>query len=201
MEQHELGAQLVRLLPRLRRFAVVLTRSGQDTDDLLQSAVLRALSRASHIETGDHLDRWMFRILKTVWLNARRAERYRRCEPIEDRAVHAVVDGAREIENAAELNQVGAALERLPPGQRLPLTLICIEGYTYAEAADVLHLPIGTLTSRLARGRLALLRALRPVESRRSGEEDLAGSPSLPFPISNAVMSPSKTTASASGAP
>lgn len=155
-----MGQQLVALLPRLRRFALVLARSRDKADDLVQSALERALSRTEQWEPGTKLDRWMFRIVKTVWLNGLRAAQIRQTEPIEDHLDRAVVDGARTAEARLSLAEVREAFARLPDEQREPLLLVCVEGYTYAEAAEFLGIPMGTVISRLVRGRTALMQSL-----------------------------------------
>jgi RNA polymerase sigma-70 factor, ECF subfamily len=152
-----MGQQLVALLPRLRRFAMVLARSRDAADDLVQSALERALSRADQWEPGTQLDRWMFRIVKTVWLNGLRSAQIRRTEPIEDHIDSAVVDGARTAEARISLAEVKEAFDRLPVEQQEPLLLVCVEGYTYAEAAAFLGIPMGTVISRLVRGRATLM--------------------------------------------
>jgi RNA polymerase sigma-70 factor, ECF subfamily len=150
--------ELVVLLPRLRRYAHALTGSLDDADELVQSGLLRALERPDQQPSGPRLDVWLFRIIKSVWLNNRRAERVREAAPISD-AVEAVgTDGVRAAECKVELAEVWKAFGRLPPEQREVMVLVCVEGYSYGDAADLLNVPIGTVMSRLARGRAALTR-------------------------------------------
>lgn len=160
MDGRELGREIVRLLPRLRRFAMALTRSRPEADDLVQSAVERAIARADQIRQEDRIDRWMFKILRTGWLNARRAEAVRRTETLEGREDAWVLDGARAMEASVDLQRVGAAFAQLPDDQRAALVLVCLEGCSSAEAAGLLGIPLGTLTSRLARARAALADAM-----------------------------------------
>lgn len=156
----ELGQQLVALLPRLRRFALVLEQSRDKADDLVQSALERALARTDQWEPGTKLDRWMFRILKTVWLNGQSAAQVRHAEPLEDHRDRAVIEGARTAQARRSFAEVQEAFARLPAEQREPLLLVCVEGYTYAEAAEFLGIPMGTVVSRLVRGRTALMLSL-----------------------------------------
>jgi RNA polymerase sigma-70 factor (ECF subfamily) len=162
MDGRQMGREIVGLLPRLRRFALALTRSSPEADDLVQSAVERAISRAGQIREEDRLDRWMFSILRTSWLNARRAAALRTTEALEGHEDAWVVDGARAMEASLDLGRVRAAFDRLPEDQRAALVLVCLEGCSYAEASQILDIPVGTLTSRLARGRAALADVLTP---------------------------------------
>ncbi len=139
---------------------MALTRSGPDADDLVQAAVERALARTGQIDAVDRLDRWMFRIIRTVWLNMCRASAVRRAESLDGHEEDLVMDGSRAVEASLDLQRVQAAFERLGEEQRAPLLLVCIEGYSYAEAAELIGIPLGTLTSRLVRGRAALAAAL-----------------------------------------
>jgi RNA polymerase sigma-70 factor, ECF subfamily len=149
--------ELVSLLPRLRRFALVLTRSADSADELVQSALVRALGRLDQFSAETHLDRWLFRIIKTVWLNTQRAAALRRAEPLEEHHDLLAVDGIREVEAKISLSEVRSAFERLSSDQRQVIFLVCVEGYSYSAAAEVLGVPVGTVMSRLSRGRTALM--------------------------------------------
>jgi RNA polymerase sigma-70 factor (ECF subfamily) len=157
MAQWDTREQMIALLPRLKRFAMVLTRSADAADDLVQSAVERALSRLDQWQPYTQLDRWMFRIMKTVWINSRRSAAIRSTEPIDEHTDAAIVDGVREAEAKISLAQVRHAFTRLSPEQQQAILLVSVEGYTYNEAADLLGVPIGTVISRLARGRAILM--------------------------------------------
>ena len=150
----QFGEQVGTLLPRLRRFARALTRHPQDADDLVQLAVERALTRRQQWRPDSSLTNWMLTIVRNAWIDEIRARR-RRSEflaPPEDAAELA----GPGLESEVEMWAIQSALERLPHEQRLAVALVLIEGLSYQEAAQVLEVPIGTLTSRLARGRMAL---------------------------------------------
>ncbi len=150
----EVRAQLGDLLPRLRRFARVITRNVADADDLVQVAVEKALTRASQWRPGSRLDSWMFGIMKNAWIDEIRARRRRERVHAPEEAGLAVGDSsaaAREIALSVQ-----AAMARLPEEQRMAIALVLIEGLSYKDAAETLSIPIGTLTSRLSRGREAL---------------------------------------------
>jgi RNA polymerase sigma-70 factor (ECF subfamily) len=150
----ELREALVTLLPRLRRFARALARDAHDADDLVQIAVERALTRAAQLRPDALLSSWMFGIVRNAWLDELRA-RGRRTRLFAPEAsgeqISATSQGA-----PADLLAVQDALARLPEEQRAAVALVLIEGLSYKEAAHVMEVPIGTLTSRLARGREAL---------------------------------------------
>jgi RNA polymerase sigma-70 factor (ECF subfamily) len=150
----DVSAQLTELLPRLRRFARVITRHVQDADDLVQVAVEKALTHAAQWRPESRLDSWMFGIMKNAWIDEIRARRRRsRIHAPEEAGLEV---GDRSAEDRDTALSVQAAMERLPDEQRLAVALVLVEGLSYKEAAETLGIPIGTLTSRLARGREAL---------------------------------------------
>src|SRR3546814_2952160 len=100
----------------------------------------------------------MYRIMRNIWIDEARA-RQRRAKTFapEEEGENAPDPGDRRIEAAVELSDVARAMARLPDEQREVIALVLVEGFAYREAADILDIPIGTLTSRLVRGRNALL--------------------------------------------
>ena len=152
------------LLPRLRRFARSLLRNPQDADDLVQTTVERALLRADQwrppaadapAEAAESVLRgWMFGIMKNAWIDERRSwGREQQVLAPEEAAVHV---GDRSSESMQQRMSIESALQRLPQDQQLAVCLVLVEGLSYKEAAAIIEVPIGTLTSRLARGRDAL---------------------------------------------
>ena len=146
--------QIVTLLPRLRRFARNLTRNPHDADDVVQIAVERALTRLDQWRSDARLDSWMFKIVRNAWIDELRARGRRDKIFLAAEAGDNV--GTDPIARETESLSVHAAMARLPEDQREAVSLVLVEGLPYREAADVLDVPIGTLTSRLARGRAAL---------------------------------------------
>lgn len=157
-----LDREIVDLLPRMRRFARALTRDVADADDLVQQTVERALVHRGQWRPGTRLDSWMFRIMKNAWIDEGRA-RNRRAAVMspEVAGLNASSDGAAAMESRLEAQAVERAMARLPQDQRLAVALVLVEGLSYKEAAEVLEVPPGTLTSRLGRGRVALLADLQ----------------------------------------
>ena len=157
MSEH-VKAELVALIPRLRRFAWSLTGSRDEGDDLVQAACLKALGALSQYEPGTRLDSWMFRILRTGWIDRART-RARRPTSSDPELLESLSDegyAERKAEARMTLERVRAAMERLPDEQREVLALVAVEGLSYREAADVIGAPIGTVMSRLARARTRL---------------------------------------------
>lgn len=151
------------LLPRLRRFALMLTGTRADADDLVQATVERGLARLDQWVWGTSLSSWLFAIAHNLHKNQRRdaANRLRLLEA-HGREVDAMAESAREraSDARATLADVRRLVLELPEEQRAVLSLVAIEGLSYREAADLLDLPVGTVTSRLARARDALRAAL-----------------------------------------
>jgi RNA polymerase sigma-70 factor (ECF subfamily) len=150
-------AEIVALLPRLRRFARALTGQAADADDVVQIAVERALTRLDQFQQGTRLDAWLLSIVRNAWIDEARA-RVRRAKVFAPAEAGESVgmDGEANVHTKLEANDVWAAMRKLPEDQREAVALVCVEGLAYREAAEALGVPIGTLTSRLARGREAL---------------------------------------------
>jgi RNA polymerase sigma-70 factor (ECF subfamily) len=160
----EIGDRIVELLPRLRRFARTLSRNQHDADDLVQVAVERAWRHLGQLKPGASLSSWMFGIMKNAWVDNLRASKRRGEVALpEDSGDHPAVN---PTDMNANLWSVSEAMDKLPEEQRLAVALVLVEGLSYKEAAEVLEIPMGTLTSRLARGRTALAAALGEAEAR-----------------------------------
>ena len=149
-----LDTEIAALLPRLRRFARSITFHREDADDLVQVAVERALGRSAQWEAGTRLDSWMFRIMKNAWIDEVRS-RIRR-----DRMFAPEEEGEHVGDDYAEAHQQRLAIQKaislLSEDHRMVIGLVLVDGLPYKEAAEVLEIPMGTLTSRLARAREAL---------------------------------------------
>ena len=156
--------QLVDLLPRLRRLARTLARSAADADDLVQVTVERALLHFEQRRPDSRLESWMFGIMKHAWIDELRSRgrRDRLFTPVEDATDLPGSDG----EQTMQAMSLHAAMMQIPDDQRFAVALVLVEGLSYREAADVLEIPIGTLTSRLARGREALIALLGEDDAR-----------------------------------
>jgi RNA polymerase sigma-70 factor, ECF subfamily len=156
--RREVRAGLQPSLARLWRYALVLSKARDVADDLVQATCLRAIERADQFVPGTRVDRWLFAILRSIWLNEIRSRRVREGAGFVDAENVLMTDGAREIETNITASAVLRAIDRLPEAQRETVLLVYGEGYSYAEAATALGVPVGTIMSRLASGRAALAR-------------------------------------------
>ena len=155
-------AELIALLPRLRRFALGLAADPDRADDLVQAGCEKALARRSQWQAGTRLDSWMFKIIQNLWIDQlRQRTPITPAEPEEVENVPDHQDWNQGIEARLTLEQVVEAMGRLPPPMRAVLMLVCVEGQSYKEAAATLEVPIGTVMSRLARARIELYKILQ----------------------------------------
>ena len=166
---------MIAVLPQLRRFAYGLTGSIPDGDDLVQATCERAIANLDKWQVGTRLDSWMFRIAQNLHRNAVR-DRRSRAAKLDDlgRELPGSTDGRDEQEERSTLAAVRRCLDGLPEEQRTVMLLICVEGLSYKEVAEVTGLPVGTVTSRLGRARTALREYLeggRP----RDGDTQMQG--------------------------
>ena len=150
--------QLAGLLPRLRRFAHALSRNSADADDLTQATIERALRSQDQWQPGTKLDSWCYRIMRNLWIDTTRASARKVAREAPEEEGLNVGDDPREAMDAAvDLRRIMAAMSRLQDEQREVVALILVEGFGYREVSEMLGLPIGTVSSRLVRGRTALL--------------------------------------------
>ncbi|OWV84927.1 sigma-70 family RNA polymerase sigma factor [Rhizobium sp. R693] len=140
-------------LVRLWRYGLVLSHRRDIADDLVQQTCLRALERVEQFEAGTRLDRWLFSILHSIWLNEIRSRRVRLGQGFVDADEALVIDGAHATETHVMANQVLRLVNALPDAQRAAVFLAYVEGLSYKEVASVLDIPIGTVMSRLAAAR------------------------------------------------
>ena len=145
---------ITREIPRLRRYALALARDRDAADDLVQETLERAI-RKSHLWTRQGSVRgWLYRMLYRVFLNQATRRRRRPSEVTLDHAEE-IGEAARQ-EDRMMCRDIALAMQRLPVEQRAAIALTAIEGLSYDEAAAVMEIPIGTLRSRISRGRDAL---------------------------------------------
>lgn len=153
--------ELAAVWTRIRRFAHALTRDQADADDLAQMAAEKAFRSFSQFEPGSRFDSWMFRICRTVWIDTIRSRSRRSAhESVQAEIGGLGHDPLPSIEASIDLSRAMKAMQRLPEEQREVVALVLIEGFGYREASEILGQPIGTISSRLARGRQALLTML-----------------------------------------
>jgi RNA polymerase sigma-70 factor (ECF subfamily) len=150
------GAGLPEHMTRMWRYALVLSGNRDTAEELVQAACLRALERAHQFTPGTRLDRWVFSILHSIWLNEVRARKVRLGQGLVDADAVLVFDGLKYTEANISARQVLREVQALPEAQRETVFLVYVEGMTYREAAELLEVPIGTIMSRLAAARAKL---------------------------------------------
>jgi len=152
----DLPSLLPGMLPRLWVFALRISGDWHDAEDLVQLACVRALERLHQLQPDTSPLSWMFTIVHTTWINEIRARNVRNRSRREwnNSISDTVTDpGAPTPETDLMHHQIIAAVNKLPDGQREVMILIAVERFSYKEAAEILEVPIGTVMSRLSRGR------------------------------------------------
>lgn len=149
-------------VPRLRAFAVSLCGSMDRADDLVQETLLKALANIDSFRPGTNLTAWLFTILRNHFRSEYRKRR-REVEDVDGRHTETLRSQPEQMARI-ELNEFRAALTRLPPDQREALVLVGASGFSYEEAAQICGCAVGTIKSRLSRGRSHLATILQ-VES------------------------------------
>jgi RNA polymerase sigma-70 factor (ECF subfamily) len=173
-DQATFADQAMEHMPALYAAALRMTRNRADAEDLVQEAYLRAYRGFGGFEQGTNLKAWLFRILTNAYINAYRSKQRRpveaELEDVEDLYLYhrlPAVDAATRSRSAESDvleritdDEVKAAIEALPEQYRLPVYLADVEGFSYKEIAEMLDIPIGTVMSRLHRGRKGLEKRL-----------------------------------------
>jgi RNA polymerase sigma-70 factor (ECF subfamily) len=162
------------LFPRLWRYCYILAGDRSTADDLAQAACLRALEYEHQFKIGTRLDRWIFRIAQTTWLNQLRAAKIRQGSGTLTPEEIALAGTAADSETILYLSQVLSTAMELPEPQRNVIFLVCVEGYSYKDAADHLGVPLGTVMSRLSSARAKLTASLgrNPMRRTDTGEAE-----------------------------
>jgi RNA polymerase sigma-70 factor (ECF subfamily) len=174
--------------PQLYSAALRMTRNAADAEDLVQETYFKAYRSFNTFDEGTNLRAWLFRILTNTYINSYRARQRRPIETdledVEDfylyRRIGAIEEALAARSAEDELidlftdDEVKQALEDLPENFRLPVLLADVEGFSYREIAEMLEIPIGTVMSRLHRGRKAMQKALYGFAAERglTQEED-----------------------------
>ena len=171
-DQQEFAKEAMQHAPQLYSAAVRMTRSRTDAEDLVQETYLRAYRGYANFTDGTNLRAWLFRILTNTFINSYRAKQRRVQETdlddVEDLYLYKRISGIDVASRSAEDtlfdlftdDEVKNALEALPESFRMPVLLADVEDFSYKEIAEMLDIPIGTVMSRLHRGRKAMQKAL-----------------------------------------
>lgn len=154
--EREIRDGLPALYPRLWRYAMAMSGRRDWAEELAQSACVRALEKADGFVPGTHLDRWIFRLTKRIWLNELRARHVREGAGLVAAEDIDLPAGDPTSEANIFLAEVLSKVNTLPEAQRMTVVLSYVEGYSYRETAEILEIPIGTVMSRLAAARKTL---------------------------------------------
>jgi len=163
---NDFGRLVEKEIPRLRRYAVALTRNMSRADDLVQDTLVRAIAKQRYWQCGTNLRAWLFTIMHNQNVNVvRRSVREGIAVEVDDTWPFLIAP--TDPTAALSLRDLDRALARIPEQQRQVILLIGLEGTSYEEAATILDVPVGTIRSRLSRGR----DSLRTLMDRRDGTE------------------------------
>jgi RNA polymerase sigma-70 factor (ECF subfamily) len=194
-DQATFSAQAMEYMPSLFSAALRMTRNPADAEDLVQETYLRAYRGFGSFEQGTNLKAWLYRILTNTFINRYRAGKRRPDETdlddVEDLYLYRRLGGleAARVGRSAEdelldvltESEVKEALESLPEQFRMAVLLADVEGFAYKEIAEILDIPIGTVMSRLHRGRRALQKRLYEFAAHRGlvdrRDEEPVGAP------------------------
>jgi RNA polymerase sigma-70 factor, ECF subfamily len=151
----EFSARLLAQLPRLRRYAIALVRDVAWADDLLQDCIERAMRKQAELQDPDRLSGWLRTTLINLYRDALRREKRRGLHLDLESALNITSNEPRPSDWLA-MRDLSRAMDHLSPEHREILLLVALDGLSYREIAALLHLPIGTVMSRIARARAQL---------------------------------------------
>ncbi len=151
--------ELIQLLPSLRYYAMTLTRSRPDADDLVQETCQRALTCYHLFDGGNRLDRWLHHMMRNLWIDEIRRRKVRVGKGVVDAAQCDQLMVEPTGEDAVYVTQVSKLISSMPAGLATAFLLVSVEGRSYRDAAAIMEIPIGTITSRISavRTRLAAM--------------------------------------------
>lgn len=150
-------AELIAMLPRLQRFARSLTRSRAEAEDLVQTTCVKALANAGSWTPGTRFDAWAYQIMRNHWIDSiRKSKAEGATAPLDD-GQEVAGSGEEQILAHVELGFLQRAIDDLPVEQKEVLLLVCVDDLSYADAAEIVGVPVGTIMSRLARARRQLI--------------------------------------------
>jgi RNA polymerase sigma-70 factor, ECF subfamily len=159
-------------IPRLRRYARALTRATDRADDLVQDTLVRALTKGHLWQPGTDIRAWLFTIMHNQYINTVRRE-MRDSATVDIEQMSSTLAATTDPTAGRQLAELDHALARLPEEQREVILLVGLEGMAYESAAQILGVPIGTVRSRLSRGR----DSLREVMGEKQGAKPATGEP------------------------
>lgn len=156
LTRQNVSTDLVRFLPRMRRFAVTLTRNPSDADDLVQEACERTMRKAHLRPPTAGFESWVYTMMRNMWIDELRKRKVRVGKGTVDCAELDELNVGPAGEDAIYIEQIKEMIQSMPEGLSSVFLLVNVEGHSYREAADILGIPIGTVMSRLSTARLRL---------------------------------------------
>ncbi len=177
LDDEAFRAELAAVIPHLRAFGRSLAGSRELADDLVQEALLKAWNARLRFQAGTNMRAWTFIILRNVFLSQMRRNRFRGewDELAADKALAVPAGQDKQV----ELGDLYRAMQQLPPAQREALILIGAGGFAYEEAAEICGVAVGTIKSRVARGRMALEALINSGVLPQRGAGDLGGAAAM----------------------
>jgi len=154
--EEEIRSLLPELFPKLWRFCLFLTGAKDTAWDLAQSTCVKAIENSDKYKSGTRFESWVYKIANRIWLNELRYQSIRAAAPEMGGAYQNPDLSARSGEDSLYFQQIIDLIYSLPPAQKTVVVLVYVEGFSYAEAAEILSIPIGTVMSRLASARKKL---------------------------------------------
>ena len=168
---NQVYAEIEEYLPHLRRYAMALAHNPVAADDLVQESVTRALAKSRLFKEGTNLRAWLFTVMHNVHIsNARRNKHVG--APIDPDIAAATLSTRPGQEEPLFLKALEKAMQVIPDTQRVAVILAGVEGMSYEEISEHLNVPVGTIKSRVSRGREALRQALHGRERSWHGRAD-----------------------------
>ena len=192
-DQAQFTELAMEFMPSLYTAALRMTRNPADAEDLVQETYLKAYRGFGGFEQGTNLKAWLYRILTNTFINSYRSKKRRpeesELDEVEDLYLYRRLGGLEaaavgrsaedELMDLVTDQEVKDAIEALPEQFRMAVLLADVEGFSYKEIAEILDIPIGTVMSRLHRGRKALQKALFEFATRRGLTSDPSEDPSI----------------------
>jgi RNA polymerase sigma factor (sigma-70 family) len=154
LSDEDFKTQLAAVIPQLRAFGRSLSGNRDTGDDLVQETLLKAWAARDRYEAGTNLRAWTFIILRNLFLSQMRRNRFR--GEWDDLVADKILSAPASQDKHVELGDLQRALQFLPESQREALILVGAGGFAYEEAAEICGVAVGTIKSRVARGRVAL---------------------------------------------
>lgn len=158
LSDEDFRTQLAAVIPQLRAFGRSLSGNRDTGDDLVQETLLKAWAARDRYEAGTNLRAWTFIILRNLFLSQMRRNRFR--GEWDDLVADKILSAPASQDKHVELGDLQRALQYLPETQREALILVGAGGFAYEEAAEICGVAVGTIKSRVARGRVALEAAM-----------------------------------------